>query len=41
MPGIEGYNLERFVKNRLVRLVLTVAGLAAALMAGAADLKVG
>ena len=38
---IECTLLERFVKNKLVRLGLTIASLAAALTAGVASLKVG
>jgi hypothetical protein len=41
MPAEEEPTLERFVKSRLVRIGLTVASLAAALMAGAASWKVG
>jgi len=33
--------LERFVKNKLVRLGLTISSLAAALLAGVANLRVG
>jgi hypothetical protein len=35
------HSSERFVKNKLVRLGLTIASLAAALVAGVANLKVG
>ncbi len=38
---IECTSLERFVKNKLVRLGLTIASLAAALTAGVASLRVG
>ena len=38
---IECTPLERFVKNKLVRLGLTIASLAAALTAGVASLKIG
>jgi hypothetical protein len=33
--------LERFVKNKLVRLGLTISSLAAALLAGVASLRIG
>jgi len=38
---IECTPLERFVKNKLVRLGLTIASLAAALTAGVASLRIG
>jgi hypothetical protein len=38
---IECISPERFVKNKLVRLGLTISGLAAALVAGAANLRIG
>jgi len=38
---IESTVPERFVKNKLVRLGLTIASLAAALVAGTASLKIG
>jgi len=41
MPAEEDPNWRGSLKSRLVRVGLTIAGLAAALMAGAASLKVG
>ena len=38
---IESTVPERFVKNKLVRLGLTIASLAAALVAGTASLRIG
>ena len=38
---IESTTPERFVKNKLVRLGLTITSLAAALVAGTASLRIG